>query len=103
MPYVVRCVRCGSKLDPMDVSILSVGMTGEACARCGRLMKREQERKIAKFTKKAEARGLVVTFEVDGMGNTVMLANPPKKEDEHGTMDERGKRPAERVPGLDEA
>lgn len=108
MPYVVRCVRCGSKLDPMDPSNLSVGMTGEACARCGRLMKREQQRKIAKFIKKAEARGLVVTFEVDGAGHTVMVAKPPKKEEEEEHGDEQrvendrtGEIPAERVHGVD--
>lgn len=77
--FSTRCDRCRVKLDTFNSSNVSSGMSGVLCARCGGIMKREQEGKIRKFTKKAEKRGLVVKFSVDGAGYATMYAVTPDR------------------------
>ena len=90
--FHTRCDRCSTKLDTFDSSNVSLGMSGVLCARCGKIKAREQEEKIRKFTKKAEKKGLIVEFSVDGAGYATMYAVPPKKEPKDGEKEETGRR-----------
>ena len=84
--FKVFCVRCKVELDPLLSAQMSVGMTGQACMKCGLAMEKEQLAKITKFTEEAERRGLVVRTEVDGAGHATLIATPPPPEE----LDERG-------------
>ncbi len=76
---MISCVKCGKEMDPFMADQLSVGMTGQACGPCGRKMEREQQDKIDDFTRRAEAKGLVVSYEVSNDGHAHLVAKPPEE------------------------
>lgn len=119
--WVSRCDKCRKEIDTLGASNMSVGMSGVVCEDCGKKMQRGQQAQIERFTKEAEAKGLIVSVEMDAMGRAELIAKPPPKdskrpdeadvidveakEEEHGEterVDGHSGVPTERVPGLDE-
>ena len=72
------CYICKVPVDPLTTRD-GVGIGGLACPPCAATMKGAQQDKIDDFTRRAEAKGLVVTIEMDNMGRATLIAKPPEE------------------------
>lgn len=77
--FMRPCFRCKKPIDVLGAGTVSVGILGLACYECGEALQKAQRAQIDRFTEEAEAKGLVVGYEINNIGHGQLVAKTPEK------------------------